>query len=172
MSTYTKEKNLIIFQLDDNRTYTLDINKGELYGKTGKPLKTCPVGELRRAMADHTQDSHLIYHLYRNLASSTENLRQLITAFQGCEVATSLKIPVDYLYHEDYILIAENGKIVARYIKEHPLDTNRFDMYNLRSYILKELDKEKYSSVIDVFIEEQWDNLKYWLNRKKYTNKF
>ena len=43
MSTYTKEKNLIIITLDNaNGSYRLDINTGTFYGIKGSPVKTCP----------------------------------------------------------------------------------------------------------------------------------
>ena len=123
MSTYRKEKNLIIIDLDGvNGSYTLDLNTGILYGVKGSPIKVCPrKREVANLFPSWCKDeTNLTYTLYRMFANAnrTSEYPNYVDTLLSADKLDSLGCPCYHLYDEQYEYLAKNIKLLNRYLKD------------------------------------------------------
>ena len=134
MSTYRKERNLIIITLDDaSGDYTLDINTAILYGVKGNPIKVCPrkreIANLFPCWSTNaTNLSHIICCMLDNSTKTSEYARYA-KALQGADKVDALGIQGLNLYREQYEYICDNIKSLAKWFKENPNTEFRFDRF-------------------------------------------
>ena len=62
MSAIIKEKNIIKFQVGENKTYSYDMNAGVIYGLKGAALRNIP-SVVRHLITENRQASNVIYYL-------------------------------------------------------------------------------------------------------------
>lgn len=135
MAKITKEKNIIIFELEANKSYKLDINTGIWTGIRGKELVNMPSGDNKRVLKNMcNRTSSLLIALdqifyYNEQTRAATNCRRLRVA----DKLDSINFPPISLinYSEDLILWVDNNiKFITAYIKDHP-DGSRslHDMY-------------------------------------------
>ena len=137
MSTYRKEKNLIIITLDDcNGDYTLDINSGILYGIKGSPIKTCP---RKREIEDlfpcwnkrYSNLSHIIGVMLNN-TSKTNEYPRWVEALVNADKIDSLGVGCLCLSERQYIYLGQNIKYLNKWFANHK--DERVDMYEFKKW--------------------------------------
>ena len=125
MAKITKEKNIIIFELETNKSYKLDINTGVWTGIRGKELLNMPTGDNKTALKNmcNNNTSSLLILIYKifywnEQTRTVHNCNRLRLA----DKLDSIKFPPSDLrtYNENLIRWADNNiKYIAVYIKEH-----------------------------------------------------
>ena len=105
MSTYRKEKNLIIFSLDGVKgEYKLDINTGLFYGVKGNPIKSTPSGHYLNDLFPYSDDSGNLVAVLRNMFSnyrSTSAFREYAKVLMSADRLDAIGIPrIDYYRKE------------------------------------------------------------------------
>ena len=125
MSTYRKEKNLIIISLNGaSGDYRLDINTGVFYGIKGNPVKTCPRrSEIRSLFPYYRSDNgnNLGYIINRMIAvyADTSAYARFVTAMQSADKVDALGFPILALRTEQYIYLGENMKALSLWAKDN-----------------------------------------------------
>ena len=125
MSTYTKEKNLIVITLDNsNGSYRLDINTGIFYGIKGSPVKTCPRRSEIRSLFPYYRNAggnNLAYIIHRMIAdyANTSAYTRYVTAMQGADKVDALGFPLLSLREEQYVYLGENMKALSLWAKDN-----------------------------------------------------
>ena len=161
MSTYRKEKNLIIISLDGvNGEYKLDINTGLFYGVKGNPIKTTPSGRYLCDLFPYSDDSgNLVMALrrmfsnYRNTSAFREYAQVLISA----DKLDAIGIPrIDHYHKEWLIYLGDHIKEVAAYYKEN----REFDYHTFKQWLEFEEAKKKYGkNILDGMTPEMYIGL-------------
>lgn len=125
MAKITKEKNILIFELEANKTYKLDINTGVWTGVRGKVLVRTPTGNNKTTltrMCDNTSSLLILLNkiLGWNEQTGTTYSRNRLKLADKLD---AIKFPPTDLrsYNEDIIQWADNNiKFIAAYLKAHP----------------------------------------------------
>ena len=125
MSTYRKEKNLIVITLDNsNGSYRLDINTGIFYGIKGSPVKTCPRRNEIRSLFPYYRNeggnnlAHIIHRMIDNCAN-TSAYADYVTAMQSADKVDALGFPLLALHAEQYVYLGENIKALSLWAKDN-----------------------------------------------------
>ena len=145
MSTYRKEKNLIIFSLDGVKgEYKLDINTGVFYGIKGNPIKTTPSGHYLCNLFPYSNETSNLVAVLRNMFSNHRNtsaFREYAKILMGADKVDAIGIPqIDYYHKEWFIYLDDHIKEVAAYYKEN----GEFDYRTFRNWCELEEAKKKY----------------------------
>lgn len=125
MSTYTKEKNVIVITLDNsNGSYRLDINTGIFYGIKGAPIKTCPRrSEIRSLFPYYCNDGgnnlDYIIHKMIDCYADTSAYTRYVAAMQSADKIDALGFPLLSLDEEQYEYIGNNMKALSAWLKEN-----------------------------------------------------
>lgn len=160
MSTYRKEKNVIIFDLDGvSGDYRLDLNSGILYGIKGKPIKTCP------------KKSAIVNTLWNNADKTYANLRSLlrsiignyspsvyprfVEALSGAEKMDALGIEELWCDLEGYAYIGKHIKEFNIYRNEKGLQD--FHYFYFRKWLNYENAKKMLGNMAEQMTEEMYD---------------
>lgn len=160
MSTYRKEKNLIIISLDDcNGDYTLDINSGIFYGIKGTPIKTCPrkreIEDLFPCWNSNSSNLvHLIGIMLQN-TSDTADFPRWAIALQSADKVDALGIKNLELSDSTYKYIADNIKWFVKWNKENA----RFDPYAFKEWCEFEKMRSSLGGVSEDFTPRMYHSL-------------
>lgn len=185
MSSYSKEKNFIIINLNGvNGAYRLDINTGIYYGISGKPIKTCPRRfDVRNMFCYPSNNIGQVLEKVFDTAR-TEEYPYLVKALQTADKIDALGLGNLRLRIEYYEFIGDNFKDFVAYI--HELANEQDGDFSYRSFV-EWLDfqkaKKKYGSTLDQLNSKMYQALKreypditkeelsvsaYYLTRGKY----
>lgn len=127
MSTYTKEKNVIVITLDNSKgSYRLDINTGIFYGIKGSPVKTCPRRNEIRSLFPYyiNGKGNNLDYVIRNMIDSYPNTSayaRFVPAMQSADKVDALGFPRLSLRDEQYIYLGENMKALSAWLKENDM---------------------------------------------------
>ena len=187
MSTYTKEKNVIVITLDNsNGSYRLDINTGIFYGIKGNPVKICPrKNEIRSLFPYYRSDNgnNLGYIIHKMIADypSTSAYTRFVTAMQGADKVDALGFPLLCLTREQYEYLGNNIKSLSAWQKEN--DMEEFSYRSFFRWCEYEKAKKSLGAVADLLTPDMYYTLTnhsptitpeeinvcaYYLNRGKY----
>jgi hypothetical protein len=125
MSTYRKEKNIIIISLNGTSgDYRLDINTGVFYGIKGNPVKTCPRrSEIRSLFPYYRSDNgnNLEYVLNNmfNYCTSPSLFAGYVEALQAADKLDALNIENLRLRNEWYVFLGQHIKELVAYLNEN-----------------------------------------------------
>ena len=162
MSTYTKEKNIVIITLDgSNGSYRFDINSGILYGIKGAPIKTCPRrSDMARVMRQYNDMYNLadcLRYLFNNYGT-TDSYRNYVEVLQTADKLDALGIPSLDIQIRYYEGIAKYFKMVKPYLDT--LDTGRFVYQDFIAYCEYEEAKKQYGSLMEACTPQMWHSIK------------
>ena len=160
MSTYRKEKNLIIISLDNTSgDYRLDINTGVFYGIKGNPVKTCPRrSEIRSLFPYFRSDngnnlSHVINGMLSNYAYTSAYAR-FASAMQGADKVDSLGFPPLSLSEQCYVYLGENIKALSIWAKDN--DKSRFVYSDFFRWCEYEKAKKSLGAIADLLTPDMY----------------
>lgn len=160
MSTYTKEKNVIIITLDNsNGSYRLDINTGIFYGIKGSPIKTCPRrGEIRSLFPHFRSETgnnlgYVIRNMIDNYANTSVYTR-FVPVMQSADKIDALGFPRLSLRDEQYIYLGENMKALSAWAKDN--DKSNFDYRDFFRWCEYEKAKKTLGAVADLLTSDMY----------------
>lgn len=160
MSTYTKEKNVIIITLDNsNGSYRLDINTGIFYGIKGLPVKTCPRrSEIRSLFPYYRNDggNNLAYIIHRMIAdyANTSAYARFVNAMQSADKVDALGFPLLSLREEQYVYLGENMKALSLWAKDN--DKSNFVYRDFFRWCEYEKAKKNLGAVADLLTPDMY----------------
>jgi hypothetical protein len=160
MSTYRKEKNLIIISLDDcNGDYALDINTGLFYGLKGTPVKTLPrKREIARLFpcwnSNYSNLVHIIGMMLNNTTGTTA-FPHWAEALQGADKVDALGFNNLQLCETTYKYIADNIKLFVKWTKNNA----RFDPYAFKEWCEFEKMRSSLGGVSEDFTPRMLNSL-------------
>lgn len=161
MSTYRKEKNLVIISLNGaSGDYKLDINTGMFYGVKGNPIKTCPrKTEVRNLFPyyGNQRGNNLEFVLHRmfDFCTNTAQFRQYIEALQSADKIDALGIARLGMREEQYAYLGKHIKALSTYLKE-----NEFNYHSFRVWNEFEIAKKRLGSAADLLTPEMYFAMK------------
>jgi hypothetical protein len=163
MSTYTKERNIIIIKLNNSTgDYRFDLNTGVFYGVKGKPVKTCPRHNDIRHMFDYEANgSYLAYALADmfysgNTADYTHEVyRTQVSAAEKLDALNipKLRVSLDYLPY-----LADNIKFLRDWLKEN--DSNAFKFSDFRTLCDFEKARKELGALAEIITPEMYYTIK------------
>ena len=185
MSNYTKERNILTFDLDGvNGVYKFDLTTCQFYGLRGTPIKTCPKAHAIRSMLySHRGECHNLIDALRDMFCNTATAYyvRFASMLRGAERIDALGITATF-YNDEYGYIDENFDAFNKFIKGNPsAREGRFPYSTFVAYVNFEKAKKKLgalaeqitpeqyrrmSDYIDLSVEE-WNVALYYLNRGK-----
>lgn len=158
MSTYRKEKNLIIISLDNTTgDYRLDINTGVFYGIKGNPVKTCPRRtEIRSLFPYYRSDNgnnlgYILHYMFDN-HSNTAFYTEYVEAMQAADKVDAIGVGLLCLRREQYVYLGNRIKALSAYVKEHDTFTYR----EFKAWCEFEEAKKKLGSLADLLTAEMY----------------
>ena len=187
MSTYTKEKNLIIITLDNTSgSYRLDINTGALYGIKGSPVKACPRRKEIYSLfpyyrCDGGNNLDCVIHQMIYYHSNTYAYARYAAVMQGADKIDALGFPHLALRDEQYVYLGDNIKALSLWAKDN--DKSEFTYRDFFRWCEYEKAKKNLGAVADLLTPDMYyaitqacSNLTpeeigvcaYYLNRGKY----
>lgn len=161
MSTYRKEKNLIIITLDNsNGSYRLDINTGIFYGIKGAPVKTCPRRSEIRSLFPYYRTSdnssnltHIIHKMIDNYANTSAYVR-FASAMQNADKIDALGFPLLGLREEQYQYLVDNIKTLSLWAKDN--DKSEFNYREFLRWCEYEKAKKNLGAVADLLTPDMY----------------
>lgn len=124
MSKYTKEKNIISFDIDGvNGVYKFDLSTGIFYGLKGNPVQTVAkksaIAELLYPWGANRNISQLTYTLYYifNYTNRTSYFPTKIKAISAAEKLDNMKLKNYSLSENQLEYVADNFKDFVEYLK-------------------------------------------------------
>lgn len=158
MSTYRKERNLIVISLDGTSgDYRLDINTGVFYGIKGNPVKTCPRrSEIRSLFPCYRSDggnnlAYVLHSMFDN-NGNTAAYANYVEAMQAADKVDAIGVGLLCLRKECYIYLGNHIKDLAAYVKEHDTFTYR----DFKAWCEFEKAKKKLGSIADLLTAEMF----------------
>lgn len=158
MSTYRKERNLIIISLDNTAgDYRLDINTGVFYGIKGNPVKTCPrrfeIGNLFPYFCSENGNNldYILHSMFLN-NNSTASYTEYVEVMQAADKVDAIGVGPLCLRKEHYIYLGNHIKALAAYVKEHDTFTYR----DFKVWCEFEEAKKKLGSLADLLTAEMY----------------
>lgn len=137
MAKIVKERNIVIFELEANKSYKLDINTGVWTGIRGKELVGMPTGDNKNVLKNMCNDTSSLLILLNKIfywgekTQSAYSLRCLKVA----DKLDNIKFPPCNMrdYSDIVLTWADNNiKFIASYIKEHPEEKPAlYQLYNI-----------------------------------------
>ena len=164
MSHYTKERNIIIIDIDGvNGQYRFDIATGVFYGLRGAPVKTCQKksavanlfgGYQRRRSGEQTQLDVMLYEMF-DYAQSTSHYIRFLNALATAEKLDNMGLPNKSWGKGQLEVIGENFKIFTKWVKTLDEETRTSGNYrygDFDNYLKAEKVKSRWSeAVINLF---------------------
>ena len=166
MSTYRKEKNLIIFSIDGVKgEYKLDINTGLFYGVKGNPIKTIPSGHYLNEIFPWSDETSNLVAVLRSMFANHRNtsvFRGYTKVLIGADRLDAIGIPrIEYCHKEWFIYLGDHIKEVAAYYKVN----GEFDYCTFRQCLEFEEAKKKYGkNLLDGMTPEMYVGLNQYMN--------
>ena len=167
MSTYRKERNNIIFNLDGvNGEYRLDLSTGIFYGVKGNPIKTCPKKSAITDMVwgNKFEGEENKYANLRKLIRSmidnctcTASYARYVSALGGAEKIDAIGVDELWCNADGYAYINEHFKEFVAYRNLKGL--NNFHQSDLRKWIRYENAKKTLGNLADQLTEDMYDTL-------------
>lgn len=165
MANYTKERNIIIINLDGaSGAYRLDINTGIFYGVKGNPVKTFPRHDEARHLLPCYRDyragsnlEYVLHYIFANYNRTSDYLRYA-SAMMSADRLDSAEIPNLHPSLDNYAYLGENIKYLVAYGKEH--DFNRFDMGEFRAWCEFEKVRNKLGAVANQLTAKMYEALR------------
>lgn len=160
MSTYTKEKNVIVITLDNsNGSYRLDINTGIFYGIKGNPVKTCPRrSEIRSLFPYYRSDNgnNLDYVIHNMIGGypNTSAYPRFVSAMQSADKVDSLGFPPLRLSYEHYVYLGENIKALSAWAKDN--DKSEFIYRDFFRWCEYEKVKKNLGAIADLLTPDMY----------------
>lgn len=158
MSTYRKERNLIIISLDNTTgDYHLDINTGVFYGIKGNPVKTCPRrSEIRSLFPYYRSDNgnnlgYVVRKMIGNYANTSAYTR-FVEVMQSADKVDAIGVGLLCLREEQYVYLGNHIKALSAYVKEH--DT--FVYRDFKAWCEFEEAKKKLGSLADLLTADMY----------------
>lgn len=158
MSTYRKEKNLVIISLDNSTgDYRLDINTGVLYGIKGNPVKTCPRRTEIRSLFSYYYSgngnnlSYVLHCMFGN-HNSTASYAEYVEAMQAADKVDAIGMGSLNLHKDQYIYLGNHIKALSAYVKEHDF----FAFRAFKAWCEFEEAKKKLGSLADLLTAEMY----------------
>lgn len=136
MSNYTKEKNIIIINLDGaSAPYRFDINTAILYGVRGSAIKTCPNKSAVRNLFPWTARAganNVAYVMYRMIdhCASTAQYSRYINALKAADKLDALNIPCLELSRDNYEYVGDHIKQLQTYLQNNEVADFRFGNFH------------------------------------------
>ena len=148
MATIIKEKNMLYFTNNQNRTYSLDINKGGFISTQGKPMASVPSGFVAclRDMEKSEMSTLLRYmrYMHEHMNCNYVEIVKEADMLTICDKLDAIGFKPEYdwdIFHNDSNLktIADNFKAFARaYMENNDIDIENFcKNVKLNHYIAK-----------------------------------
>ena len=141
MSHYTKEKNIISFDLDGvNGVYKFDLSTGIFYGLKGNPVQTvakkAAITNLLYPWGNNKQVSQLTYTLYYifDYTNRTSYFPTKIKAISAAEKLDNMKLKNHSLGENHLEYIADNFKEFVEYLKTRDDTAKENGDYNLSEF--------------------------------------
>lgn len=162
MSSYSKEKNFIIINLDGTTgAYRFDLNTGIYYGISGKPIKTCPrASDIRRMFFSASGNvARLLYWMFD--CTKTEKYPEMAKALQTADKIDALGIADLGLQVASYEFIGDNFKNFVAYMRESQ-EGEPFSFRGFHQWVEFEKAKAEYGSVLGQLNSEMYFTLKYY----------
>lgn len=137
MAKITKEKNILIFELEANKTYKLDINTGVWTGIRGKELVGMPTGDNRRVLKNMCEHTSSLLILLNNIFYWGEKTRSAysLKCLKVADKLDNIKFPPCNMrdYNDVVLTWADNNiKFIVSYTKEHPEEKPAlYQLYNI-----------------------------------------
>lgn len=134
MAKVVKEKNIIIFELEANKSYKLDINTGIWTGIRGKELVSMPTGNNKtiiKNMCDNTSSLLILLNRIFYWGEQTRSAYSL-KCLKIADKLDNIKFPPCNMqdYNDVVLTWADNNiKFIVSYTKEHP--EKKFALYQL-----------------------------------------
>lgn len=168
MSTYTKDKNIIVIKLDNaTGDYRFDLNTGVFYGVKGNPVKSCPRhNDIRRMFNREAEDSYLAWILADMFWSGNtatyahEIYRNQVAAAEKLDALNIPQLRVSF-HHLPYL--ADNIKALRDWLKEN--DSNTFSFSTFR----EDCDFEKARNELGTLAEVITPKMYYAIKSDKPT---
>lgn len=164
MSTYRKEKNLVIISLDNaTGNYTFDIATGLFYGIKGNPVKTCPRrSEIRSLFPCYRGDNgnnlgYVLRQMFDN-NGSTATYADYCEVLQAADKVDAIGMPLLCLRKEQYRYLGENMKLLSAWRKANPNEEFTFRFF--KEWGEYEKAKKNLGSVADLLTAEMYSHIK------------
>lgn len=157
MSTYRKEKNLIIISLDNaSGDYRLDLNTGVLYGVKGSPIKTCPrkreVVDLFPRWGDGCTNLTSVIGVMIDRCSNTLSYPAFVTRLLAADKIDAVGVGVLDLWNDQYEYVGNHIKELVAYMKLN----ERFCYSSFRAWAEFENAKKKLGSLANSLTDEMY----------------
>ena len=158
MSHYTKEKNIISFDIDGvNGVYKFDLSTGIFYGLRGIPVqrvaKKSAITNLLNPWSSNKEVSQLVYTLYYmfDTTNRTSYFPTKIKALSAAEKLDNMKLKNHSLRDSNLEFIADNFKEFVEYLKTRDntaKENGDYDLSDFREYVRVAKAKKRWSEVI------------------------
>ena len=160
MSTYRKEKNLIIISLDGvNGEYKLDINTGLYYGLRGNPVKTINRrNEIYRMFWNGRRSTNLEYilhHLFGSSGSITTS--RWLGLARIADKLDAVGVPSHCWDSDQFAYLEANIREVSAWLKAHSEEIFDYRQFKRENEFAKA--KKVYGSLLDNVDAEMFDTL-------------
>lgn len=184
MSTYRKDRNIILITLDGTSgDYRFDINSGILYGIKGTPLKICPhkstvTNLFWREGNRRTNVDYLLHHMFTHCKHTPEYIRY-VSALMAADKIDALNMPLLHLRLDQYIYVGDHLKLLVNYMRE----TENFSFSDFQEWCTFEEVREslgananlitpkmyaKVKNLLPNLTPKELDTCLYYLSRGKY----
>ena len=157
MSTYRKERNLIIISLDNTSgEYRLDLNTGVLYGVRGTPIKTCPrkreVADLFPRWGDGCTNLTSIVRQMIDNSPNTLSYPNFVAYLLAADKIDAVGVGTLDLWDTQYEYVGNHIKELVAYMKlnEH------FHYSSFRSWVEFENAKKTLGSLANSLTDEMY----------------
>lgn len=160
MSTYRKEKNLIIISLDNaTGDYTFDIATGLFYGIKGNPVKTCPRRSEIRSLfpwgrgEEGTNLGYILRGMFDN-NSATANYVKYLEVLAAADKVDAIGMGILGLRKEQYVYLGNNMKHLSAWRKDH--EDEDFNFRSFKEWCDFEKVRNKLGAVAELLTAEMY----------------
>jgi hypothetical protein len=193
MANYSiiKERNIVKFCDENNSFYALDINSGAFIGKSGKPIKTCPIVSVihNPLFQLNTNLSFVLRGMFRHCKGDTSLYKseKWLTLLAISEKLDGMNIRnLEFNSLDTYAFIASNFDLFVKYHNKYPItdETGGYEVHrDFRSFVkMQDITKlvpnfydiasiEMWRSVTDnggrSYTKEEWEVILYYLVKQK-----
>lgn len=193
MANYSivKERNIVKFLDENNSFYALDINSGVFIGKSGKPIKTCPiVSAIHNPLYNlNTNLSYVLRGMFRHCKGDTslyksEKWLTLLAISEKLDGMNIRNLEFNSLHH--YEFIADNFELFVKYNNKYPI-TDDIGGYELNRDFTSFVKMQDITKIIPNFYDiatigmwrsvtsngsrsytkEEWEVILYYLAKQK-----
>ena len=139
MSNYTKDKNIITFNIDGtNGTFKLDIATGIFYGIKGNPVKVVAkksaiCGLLYRNWTWQSQLEYTLYYMF-DYSNQTSRFPAYVKALATAEKLDNMKLRCGTLSNRNLEYIGDNFKEFVAYLKTRSDEDKENGVYRMNDF--------------------------------------